>query len=104
MIVRGTSWSDAAAALDNKDARDGRWMRNVFITDVGSHHVTRLEPSHVLTGRIPVVHVDGPIEDGEGLRAVVDMPDVRSIRPVQADGHAVDGCNVGGRPCRVSCE
>ncbi|KGD29108.1 cupin domain protein [Burkholderia pseudomallei] len=46
--------------------------------------VARLENGRALDAGVAIAHLDAAVEDDEHLLAIVDMPLVRLIRPMQA--------------------
>jgi hypothetical protein len=48
------------------------------------------EARNMLLARLSIMHVDGPGDDAKQFGAVVDMPFIRLIRPMQADAGPFD--------------
>lgn len=62
------------------------------------------ESLDMLLALLTVVHVHGSVQDDEDLGALVYVPDVGLVRPVQAHGGIVDLGDVEGAPRAISGE
>jgi len=80
----------AAFTLHDEDPgrRDG--MGDVLVAFLCDAHPAGGQPLDSLLALVEVVHVDRTPEDHEHLAAVVDMPVVRLIGPMQPDGHTIN--------------
>src|SRR5690606_18631076 len=96
--------SEAALAFDHEDAGLGGRVRDVFVAGFGVADDAGGEAFDVFLAVAAVVHVDRAVEDGEDLGAVVDVPDVRLVGPVQPHGGGVDLGDGGGAPGEIDLE
>lgn len=74
------------------------WIRNMFFADFRHENVRCFQADDFLDARFSVFHVDFAGEHREHLRAVVHVPIVGLVGPMQADGRAVDLRQVAGAP------
>ncbi len=81
---------DAALALDHEDPGFWRWAGDVLVPGVSVAQPARRQTLDPLLAVLPVVHVDGAVEDNENLRPVVDVPHVGLIGPVQPHRGVLD--------------
>lgn len=73
-------------------------MRDVLSANTCEENVARLHLLAVLDTVISVAHFDYAIQDNEHLLAIVDVPPIGLVRPVQAGRDAVHRCNRQGVP------
>ncbi len=90
--------SDAAVAFDDEDPCLRGGVGDVFVAGFGVADATRGESLDVLASGIAVVHVDGTVQDGENLGAVVGVPGVGLVGPVQPHADAPDRGDVDSVP------
>ncbi len=88
----------AVLAFDDEDAGFGGGVGDVLVAGFGVADTTGGESFEVLAPVAAVVQVDRAGEDDEHLGAVVDMPEVRLVGPVQPDRCVVDVNEVEGSP------
>jgi len=76
----------------------------MFLTRGGDEHVGELEPYRFLDPRVPVLHVDEPIQHNENLGPIVDVPFVGLVRPVQPHAGTFDLGEIPGAPRALRSE
>src|SRR5262245_37754460 len=81
---------DAALLLDHQDARGSRRMRDMLVARLDMADVAGLHRLAMLRAVAAVMHGDGALQQYEHLGAVIHVPDVRAIGPMQANGCAFD--------------
>src|SRR5690606_11780497 len=64
----------AALALNDEDPGLPQRMRDMLCADSGIEDVTSLKDGAVLYASVPVTHFHPPIEDGEDLLPIIDVP------------------------------
>ncbi|MCG8359467.1 MAG: hypothetical protein MI920_28205 [Kiloniellales bacterium] len=74
----------------------------MFVSFESDEHVFWFEPGDLLVPRFAEMHIDGSIKDDEDFHAVVSMPPVGFIGPVQPDGSSVDLRKIEGTPSSIS--
>ena len=62
----------------------------MFIARLGMENVACLKVQHLFAAGSADTHIDTSVEDGEHLRAVVDVPAVGLVGPVQPHGRIVE--------------
>src|SRR6185312_6672202 len=96
--------SNAPCLLDDQNPRLTPWMGNMLTSNAGVKQVASLHFDDALASVLPIVHVDPAIEDGEHLLAVIDMPPVRPIGPMEAGRDAPHIRDLERVPCVNSPE
>ena len=77
-------------------------MGDVFRTDSCVEDVAAFQPNDVFFAVFSVVHINFAVHHGKHFLAVVDVPFVGLVRPVQAHGDAVHIGDVECAPCTGS--
>ncbi len=55
----------------------------MFVAIFGEHDVTALQTLDRLRPALAIMHINRVIEDDEDLAAVIDVPDIRLVGPMQ---------------------
>jgi hypothetical protein len=82
----GRRRSGAAGAFDDEDARGAAGVGGMGVALVGVEDVAGLQARHPFFAVGAVVHVDRAVHHRKHFRAVVDVPGVGLVGPVQAHG------------------
>lgn len=77
-------------------------MGDVFCTDSCIKDVAAFQLNDAFFAVFSVVHIDFAVHHGKHFLAVVDVPFVGLVRPVQTHGDAVHIGDVEGAPCAGS--
>lgn len=75
-------------------------MRDVLGAGRRVEYVARLQARRVFDACFAITHLDAAVEHGEHFFAVVHMPSIWLVRPVQADGDSVQIRDVERVPTR----
>ena len=94
--------SNAAFFLDHQNPRFAARMGDVFRADSCVEDVAAFQPNDVFFAVFSVVHIDFAVHYGKHFLAVVDVPFVGLVRPVQAHGGTVHIGDVECAPCAGS--
>lgn len=79
--------SHGTGSFDDKYPGRADRLSEVLVTFLSDASITDREPDDRLVAvSVAIVHVDVTVDNGEHLYAVVYVPDVRLVRPVQAHG------------------
>ena len=92
----------APSFLDNENSCLAARVRHVLAADTGEEDVTGLQHCDLLFAGFAVMHVDRAVEHHEHLLAIVHMPAIRLVGPMQARGNAAHVGNVERAPGMLS--
>ena len=85
--------SNASFGLNDQDAGCALRVSHMLATYSGEEHIANTQRDDVLFAIHTVVHVHLAIEHGEDFLAIVDMPLVRLVGPMDAGGKAAPSIN-----------
>jgi len=73
-------------------------MRHVLASNLREKDVANLQRDHVFNPCVPVMHIYCAIQNGEYFFAIVNVPTVWLVCPVQSRRRTRHVCNVFGTP------
>lgn len=82
--------SFASRPFDHQDARFAKGVGDMFIAWLGVKEVPCFKMQNLFAASGPDMHVDTPVEDSEDFRAIVDVPAVGLVGPVQPHRRVTD--------------
>src|ERR1019366_9738480 len=82
--------SDAALLFYYQNPRRSDRMGDMFVTRLGGHDVARAEMLHPLGDAFAIMHLHRAIEHDKDFAAVIDVPFVRLVGPMQAHAGTLD--------------
>ena len=62
----------------------------MFIARLGVENVTCFKVQNLFVASGPDMHIDTPVENGEDFRAIVDVPAVGLVGPVEPNGRVIN--------------
>lgn len=102
-------WSErhplnAACLLDDQNARGADGVGDMLSAHSGKGNIAWLQPDHLHGFVLPVMHINRAIQHDKYLFAIVDVPLIGLISPVQASGDAIHIGDVDRPPGAISFE
>ena len=92
----------ASLFFDYENSCLATWPGKVLGAGVGEEDITHFKHHRLLDAAFAIQHFNDSVQDGEHFLAIIDVPCVGLIRPVQTDGGAVDVRDIN-RPPRLRC-
>lgn len=93
-----------ALALDHQDASFADGVRNMLVASLGNENVRGRQANDVLVAVEAIMHIDMAAQYDKRFGAIVFVPDVGLIGPVEPDGRTVDLDEVASTPGAIGSE
>ena len=103
-MLSGRNPLDAACLLDHQNAGCANGVGNMLGANSGKGNIARLQPRHLHSSVLPVMHINSAIQHDKHLFAIVNVPLIGLISPVQASGDAIHVGDVDRTPGAIGFE